>query len=57
MSTALCGDTSSSRRAASTPLMPGMLRSITTTSGSSSAARRTASSPLRASATTAMPAA
>src|ERR687886_1317760 len=48
------GDLVVRRRVASTPSMPGMIRSTNATSGACSVARRTASSPLPASATTAM---
>ena len=44
-----------SRRVASRPERPGMLRSITTTSGSVSSTLRMADSPFETSATTSMP--
>ena len=54
MTTFVRGDWATRRRVASTPSMPGMIRSISATSGACSAASFTASSPLPASATTAI---
>ena len=51
-STATCGAASTMRRVASTPSMPGMLMSISTTSGWSERAAATAASPESASPTT-----
>ena len=52
MTTFVRGELATRRRVASTPSMPGMMRSIKATSGAYSAASLTASSPLPASATT-----
>ena len=54
MTTLVRGELATSRRVASTPSMPGMIRSISATSGAYSVASFTASSPLPASATTLM---
>ena len=53
-STRAAGSRLTIRRVVSTPLTPGSVRSITTTSGAVSAKRRYAASPLAASATTSM---